>query len=107
MPGFLVHLGAQVQCLHGGQAETIVPIPTVTVSGQPVVAIDSPYVIAGCTFPPPPGANGPCVTGTFITASLQVTAFGQPLLLSDSMSICETSGTPMLILVTQTFASAI
>ena len=37
MPGFLVHVGAQVICSHAGQAQPTVPNPRVTVSGQPTV----------------------------------------------------------------------
>jgi hypothetical protein len=107
MPGFLVHEGAQVLCSHGGQAQPVVPIPTVLVSGQPIVTIASPYVVAGCALPPPPAANGPCVTGTFVTASLSVTSFGQPVLLTDSISVCVPSGTPLLIAVTQFLVSAL
>ena len=62
MPGFLLSVLSQVQCIHVGQAKPIVPNPRVLVSGQPTVLMTSPYVIAGCTLPPPPAANGPCVT---------------------------------------------
>ncbi len=31
MPGFLLHEGATVMCLHAGQAEPTVPDPRVTV----------------------------------------------------------------------------
>lgn len=106
MPGFLLHEGAVVTCSHAGQALPTAPVPTVLVSGMPIVTITSPYTIAGCTFPPPPAANGPCVTGTFVTASLSVTCFGQPVLLNDSVSICVTSGTPMIVAETQLFVSA-
>jgi len=105
MPGFLLHEGAVVTCSHAGQAQPTVPVPNVLVSGQPIVTIASPYVVAGCTFPPPPAANGPCVTATFVTASLNVTSFGQPVLLLDSMSVCAPSGTPLLIVETQLFVS--
>jgi hypothetical protein len=105
MPGLLVHQGAVVLCSHAGQAQPVVPVPNVLVSGMPIVTIASPYVVAGCALPPPPAANGPCVTGTFITASLNVTSFGQPVLLTDSMSVCAPSGTPLIIAETQLFVS--
>ena len=89
-------------CSHGGQAQPAVPNPRVTVMGQPTVAITSPYLVAGCAFPPPPVANGPCVTGQFITASTRLTSMGQPLLLLDSQAICVPTGTPLIIAVTQT-----
>lgn len=102
MPGFLLHVGAQVLCSHAGQAQATVPNPRVMVSGQPTVTISSPYVVAGCTLPPPPAANGPCVTAQFVTAATRVTSNGQPLLLLDSQSICAPTGTPLVIVATQT-----
>lgn len=102
MPGFLVHVGATVLCSHAGQAQATVPNPRVTVSGQPTVAMTSPYVVAGCAFPPPPVANGPCVSAQFITAATRITSNGQPLLLLDSQALCVPTGTPLLITVTQT-----
>lgn len=102
MPGFLLHVGASVMCSHGGQAQPTIPNARVTVMGQPTVAITSPYVIAGCAFPPPPAANGPCITAQFITAATRLTSMGQPLLLLDSQAICVPTGTPLIIAVTQT-----
>jgi len=101
MPGFLLHLGATVTCSHGGQAQPTAPNPRVLVSGQPIVTIACPYVVAGCAMPPPPGGNGPCVTAQFVTAALRVTALGQPVLLQDSQSVCVPTGTPLLPLVVQ------
>jgi hypothetical protein len=42
-----------------------------------------------------------------VTAAQRVTAMGQPVLLQDSQSICEPTGTPLLPIVTQTRVSAI
>lgn len=106
MPGFLLHLGAAVLCAHGGQAQPTVPNPRVTVSGQPTVTMTGPYVVAGCAFPPPPVANGPCLTAQWVTAATRVSSNGQPLLLLDSQAICAPTGTPLVIAVTQTRASA-
>ena len=102
MPGFLLHVGATVLCSHGGQAQPTVPNPRVTVMGQPTVAMTSPYLVAGCAFPPPPTANGPCVSAQFVSAATRITSTGQPLLLLDSQAICAPTGTPLLITVTQT-----
>ena len=101
MPGFLVHVGATVLCAHGGQAQPTVPQPRVLVSGQPVVTLASPYVVAGCAFPPPPGGNGPCLTAQFVDGATRVLALGLPVLLLDSQAICAPTGTPLLITVTQ------
>ncbi len=102
MPGFLLHAGATVMCAHGGQAQPTVVNPRVTVSGQPVVTISSPYVVAGCAMPPPSAGNGPCVTAQFITSATRITCDGQPVLMLDSQAICTPTGTPLIIAVTQT-----
>jgi hypothetical protein len=102
MPGFLLHVGASVLCSHAGQAQPTVPNPRVTVMGQPTVTLGTPYAVAGCTLPPPPGANGPCVSAQFLTAAARVTSGGRPLLLLDSQAICAPSGTPLVISATQT-----
>ena len=106
MPGFLVHVGAQVLCAHAGQATPTVPNPRVNVGGQPTILLSTPYVVAGCTFPPPPAANGPCVTGQWLVGTTRVTSNGQPLLVQSSQGICAPTGTPFLITVTQTRVSA-
>ncbi len=106
MPGFIVHVGATVLCSHAGQAQPTVPNARVTVSGQPTVTIAGPYAVAGCTLPTPPAANGPCVTAQWVTGSTRVTSNGQPLVLLDSQALCAPSGTPLLITVTQTRATA-
>ena len=107
MPGFLVHVGAQVLCAHGGQATPTVPNPRVTVSGQPTVTIAAPYVVAGCAFPPPTAGNGPCVTAQWLMGTVRVTSNGQPLVVQSSQAICAPTGTPLMIVFTQTRASAI
>lgn len=106
MPGLLVHVGAQVMCAHGGQAQPSVPNPRVLVSGQPTVTMGSPYVVAGCAFPPPPNGNGPCVTGQWLTGSTRVFSNGQPLVLNAGSSVCTPTGTPMVAAVTQLRVSA-
>jgi hypothetical protein len=101
MPGFLLHLGATVMCAHGGSAQPTVPSPRVRVSGQPVTTLGAPYAVAGCALPPPPTANGPCVTANWVVAALRVRAGGQPVLLQDSVAVCVPTGTPLTVVVTQ------
>ena len=96
MPGFLLHQGATVLCAHAGQAQPTMVNPRVTVSGMPTVFLSGPYIIAGCALPPPPAANGPCITATYLIGTARVTSMGQPLLLFDSQSICTPTGTPLL-----------
>jgi hypothetical protein len=106
MPGFLLHQGATVLCLHAGQAQPTVPNPRVMVSSMPTVTLSATYVVAGCALPPPPAANGPCVTAQFVVGSTRVLSQGQPLLLLDSQAICVPTGTPLMTVVTQTRVTA-
>jgi hypothetical protein len=99
MPGFLVHVGAQVLCSHGGQAQPTVPNPRVLVSGQPTVLMTMPYVIAGCALPP--AAGGPCATAQWLVGTTRVLSNGQPLVVQSSQAICAPTGTPLVIVVTQ------
>jgi hypothetical protein len=101
MPGFLLHVGATVTCAHAGQAQPLTPFPRVMVSGQPVVTVACPYAVAGCPFVAPAG-NGPCVTAQWIVGATRVFAGGVPALVQTSQAICAPTGTPLLILVTQT-----
>ncbi len=101
MPGFLLHVGATVMCSHGGQAQPTAPNPRVLVSGQPIVTQAAPYVVAGCAFVPPAG-NGPCITAQWVVGATRVFAGGQPVLVQTSQAICVPTGTPVVVLVTQT-----
>lgn len=101
MPGFLLHVGALVQCMHGGMAQPTAPNPRVKVMGQPVVTQATPYVIAGCSFPPPPVANGPCVTANWVMGALRVKTMGMPVLLQDSQAVCVPTGTGLIVSVVQ------
>ncbi len=101
MPGLLVQVGATVTCAHGGQASPAVPNPRVMLGGAPSVTIASPYLIAGCAFPPPPAANGPCVTGQWLTGTTRVLSNGQPLVVQSGASLCAPTGTPMIVVVPQ------
>jgi hypothetical protein len=101
MPGFLLHMGATVLCAHGGQAQPTAVQPRVLVSGQPVVTLAAPYVVAGCAMPPPPAGNGPCVTAQFVDGATRVFAEGLPVLLLDSQALCVPTATPLLVVETQ------
>lgn len=92
-------------CSHGGQAQPTVPNPRVLVSGQPIVTQPAPYVVAACPFVTPAG-NGPCVTGQWVVGATRVFANGAPALVQSSQSICAPTGTPLLILLTQTRVTA-
>ncbi|MDF0668196.1 MAG: hypothetical protein P0119_19295 [Nitrospira sp.] len=100
MPGYLLHLGATVLCLHAGQAQATAPNPRVKVSGQMVVTQSAPHTVVGCPFNVS-GSPVPCVTAQWMTAALRVKAGGIPVLLQDSQAICAPNGTGVNIVMTQ------
>ena len=100
MPGYLLHVGATVLCMHGGQAQGTVPNPRVKVSGQPTVQQPNPWTIAGCPFSTP-GGPMPCVTAQWVTGATRVMSGNMALLLQDSQAVCAPNGTGVNILVTQ------
>jgi hypothetical protein len=106
MPGFILHQGATLICPHTGQAQPMLVNPRVRVSGQPIVTQNCVHTIAGCILPPPPLANGPCVTAQWITAALRVRAGGIPVLLRDSQSVCAPTGAQLIVIMTQLHARA-
>ena len=106
MPGFLLHVGATVQCAHGGQAQPTSPNPRVMVSGQPIVMQPAPYMVAGCPFNVS-GAPVPCVTAQWVSAATRILSDGMPVLLMDSQAVCTPNGTPLMIITTQTRVTGI
>lgn len=96
MPGFLLHLNAQVICGHGGQAVPMAPQPRVLVSGQPITTMPRPYLVGGCPNLPP------CMMAQWITGATRVTALAEPVLLFDSQAITAPNGAPLIVLSTQT-----
>lgn len=106
MPGFVLHLGASVQCIHFGVATPVTSNPRVLVSGQPIVTLASSYAVAGCTFPTMSSGAPPCVTAQFVSFAARVTSLAQPVLLQDSQATCAPTGTPLVIIATQPRVSA-
>ncbi|MEP6781477.1 MAG: hypothetical protein ABJC26_16385 [Gemmatimonadaceae bacterium] len=105
MPGPIVHLSATVICAHGGQATPTVPFPRVMVSGQPIATIATPYIVAGCPFPPVSG--GPCVTAQWVMGATRVMAGGAPVVVQSGVAVCVPTGTPLTVLVVQPRVTAI
>jgi hypothetical protein len=99
MPGPIVHLGAVVTCLHGGQAQPVAPFPRVLVSGQPIVTLAVPYVVAGCALSGTP--TPPCVTAQWVVGATRVLAGGAPVITQSSQAICVPSGQPLLVVTAQ------
>ena len=106
MPGFVLHQGAAVMCVHAGTAQPVAVNPRVTVSGQPIVTLPNTYAVAGCTFPAMAPGSPPCATAQWVTSALRVTSLAQPVLLQDSQAVCAPTGTPLIVVALQPRVSA-
>jgi hypothetical protein len=102
MSSALVQFNATVICVHAGQAQPSVGATRVKLGGPKAVLQSDLYSITGCTLPPPPNGNGPCLTATWSTAATRVKAGGVPLLLMDSQASCLPTGTGLSVVATQT-----
>ncbi len=105
MPGTIVHLGATVLCSHAGQAVPVSVDARVLVSGTPIATLASPYAVAGCALAAVP--SPPCVTAQWISGATRVLASGVPVLVNLGQSVCAPTGTPLLVIATQTRVTAI
>ena len=99
MPGYLLHMGATVICMHAGQAMPVMTNPRVKVSGQAIVTQSDTYSVAGCALTGT--LNPPCVTAQWVSAATRVTAGSVPVLLQDSQSVCTPSGAKLMVVMTQ------
>ena len=108
MPGPVLTATSTVQCAHLGRGTPAAPNPRITIFGQPVVTIATPYAIAACTFPAmTSGGSPPCVSGSFTTASTKVLTNTGFLLLADSQGTSLPNGTPLVVVPSQTNVIAI
>ncbi len=104
MPGFVLHQGASVLCVHGGQAMPASPNPRVKVGGQMIAVQGGMYSVAACPFTTPGGTPQPCVTASWVVAAVRVKSLGMAVLLQDSQSITTPNAVPLQVMVTQTRA---
>lgn len=84
MPGYLLHIGATVQCPHVAPAAATPSAPRVFVSGQPVATVAGLWSVTGCLFqiPAPPGTvPSPCLRVQWAMPSARITVAGSPVLL--------------------------
>lgn len=100
MPGPLLTVGSVITCAHGGMAQATAPNPRVLLTGQPVVTMAAPHVVAGCPFNVS-GAPSPCVTANWVAGAVRVLATGMPVLVQTSQAVCAPNGTPVIVSATQ------
>jgi hypothetical protein len=99
MPAPILHLGATVTCMHAGQAQPTTPFPRVLVSGQPVVTLTTPFVVAGCALTG--SGSPPCTTAQWVSGATRVLAGGAPVVNLTGQAVCTPSGTGLVMLATQ------
>lgn len=86
MPGFLLHVGAMVQCPHVAPVNAITSNTRVFVSGQPAVTIGDTFLVTGCPFMVGPKPQ-PCIRVQWIVPANRVLVNGQPVLLQTSVGL--------------------
>lgn len=101
----LLHVGATVQCSHGGTATPTSPNSRVLVNNQPTVTMSAPYSVAVCSHTVS-NTPSPCVTAQWTRAAIRVTSSNLPLVLMDSQAICTPNGTPLMQIQAQTRVTA-
>jgi len=85
--------------MHAGQAQPTAPFPRVMVSGQAVVTLATPYVIAGCALAST--SSPPCVSAQWVVGATRVLAGGMPVITQTSQAVCVPTGQPLLVVTTQ------
>jgi hypothetical protein len=94
MPGLLLHVSAQVQCPHGGQATIVTTNARVKVGGNFVALLNDVTTVAGCSFQVPIGTGTkpqPCMKVQWLTPATRVKVMGQFVLLQDSKGLCQSA----------------
>jgi len=81
MPGFLLHVGAVMQCFHAAPATIAPSQPRVVVSAQPIATMASVIAVAGCPFVVGPKPQ-PCVLVKWAMPSTRFLVAGQPVALA-------------------------
>lgn len=84
MPGYLLHVGAVVQCTHAAPSVTTPSAPRVFVSGQPVATVSNVWSVTGCPFQIPVGAGTvpqPCISVRWAMPSGRILVGGSAALL--------------------------
>ncbi len=98
--GYILHQGATVQCLDGGQAEPLAVNPRVKVGGQAIVTQSSTYTIAACPLASS-GTGMFCASASWLKAATRVKAAGVPVVLDDSQATCVNTGKGLNVISTQ------
>jgi hypothetical protein len=97
MPGFLVNVGATVECPHHAPVALAATQGRVLVGGEPVTTVSDADTVAGCPFTVGTKPQ-PCVKAEWTVAASRVRICGQAALLEDSTGLCKIAGeAPQLV----------
>ena len=88
MADFFLHVGAAINCPHGGQVSVITLNNRVFVDKKPVATQSDSFLIAGCPFPGP-AAPHPCIVVKWLVPATRVLVNGQPVILKNSIGVCQ------------------
>jgi hypothetical protein len=66
----------------------------VLVSGQPVVTVATPHVVAGCALAST--STPPCVSAQWVVGAARVLAGGTPVAIAAGTAVCVPTGTGLL-----------
>jgi hypothetical protein len=88
MPGFLLHVDANLTCLHLGKVNGVPSSRNVLLSGQPALTAEDDWSVKGCAFTIPPGKPSPCDVVCWTGPATKVLIGKEPAVLSLSEGIC-------------------
>lgn len=83
MPGPMQHVGAALNCGHGGSVQVVSSNTRVFVSKMPVATMSDTWTVVGCPLNVS-GSPVPCVSIRWVVPSARVRVNGQPVILSTS-----------------------
>jgi hypothetical protein len=109
MPGYLLHVGATLQCPHGGTVTAIPSGVRVKAGGQPVVTTSDTFLVVGCPVVPT-ATTQPCLKVVWMVGASRVRIGGNPALIHGATGIVQTAAGvpagPPNVVNTQTRAKA-
>ena len=94
MPGYIVQVGATIQCTHGASAAIVPSQVRVKLSGQPAAVLSDTTNVAGCPFQVPIGTGTkpqPCISVRWTVPATRVRAGGTFVLIQSSTGICQSA----------------
>lgn len=87
MSGPIVHVGAGINCPHGGMTSVVPGSPRVLVGGQPAATMVDQYLVAGCAFTIPPAVLHPCLQVKWLVPAARVFVNGAPVITQASVGL--------------------